>query len=126
MQQSAIVKAIKGGNFTIFSKISEVLKLPLEKLAATNIPKVVTTTNEPGWSTMIAVFNPSAPYKASMMGNPTKEVLLNPPVNIKQPINFFAHTSYFWPIVAFANVWKETGWNAIIYLAAITAIDPSL
>ena len=32
----------------------------------------------------------------------------------------------FWPIVAFANVWKETGWNAIIYLAAITSIDPSL
>lgn len=59
------------------------LKLPLEKLAATNIPKVVTTTKEPGWSTMIAVFSPSAPYKASMMGNPTNEVLLNPPVKIK-------------------------------------------
>ena len=40
--------------------------------------------------------------------------------------NFFAHPGWFWPIVAFANVWKETGWNAIIYLAAITAIDPSL
>jgi len=53
------------------------------------------------------------------------EVLVNLHI-IKQPINFFAHTSYFWPIVAFANVWKETGWNAIIYLAAITAIDPSL
>ena len=45
---------------------------------------------------------------------------------IDQPINFFAHPGYFWPIVAFANVWKETGWNAIIYLAAITSIDPSL
>ena len=45
---------------------------------------------------------------------------------ISQPINFFAHTQYFWPIVAFANIWKETGWNAIIYLAAITAIDLSL
>lgn len=45
---------------------------------------------------------------------------------IDQSINFFAHPGYFWPIVAFANVWKETGWNAIIYLAAITSIDPSL
>ncbi len=45
---------------------------------------------------------------------------------IKTPINFFAHEGYFWPIVAFANVWKETGWNAIIYLAAIVSIDPSL
>lgn len=45
---------------------------------------------------------------------------------IDQAINFFAHPKYFWPIVAFANCWKETGWNAIIYLAAITSIDPSL
>lgn len=45
---------------------------------------------------------------------------------LSQPLNFFAHPKFFWPIVAFANVWKETGWNAIIYLAAITAIDPSL
>ena len=42
------------------------------------------------------------------------------------PINFFAETKYFWGLVAFANVWKETGWNAIIYLAAITSIDPNL
>ena len=40
---------------------------------------------------------------------------------LDQPLNFFAHPKYFWPIVAFANVW-----NAIIYLSAITAIDPSL
>ena len=45
---------------------------------------------------------------------------------VSSQINFFAHESYFWPIVAFSNLWKETGWNAIIYLAAITAIDPSL
>ncbi len=45
---------------------------------------------------------------------------------IDQAINFFAYKEYFWPIVAFANCWKETGWNAIIYLAAITAIDPCL
>ena len=53
------------------------------------------------------------------------ELLMNAHL-ITQAINFFAHEKYFWPIVAFANVWKETGWNAIIYLAAITSIDPSL
>ncbi|MCD8395729.1 MAG: ABC transporter permease subunit [Lachnospiraceae bacterium] len=53
------------------------------------------------------------------------EVLLKLNI-IKTGINFFAYPAYFWPIVAFANVWKETGWNAIVYLAAITAIDPSL
>jgi len=45
---------------------------------------------------------------------------------VEQNIDFFAHPEYFWGIVAFANNWKETGWNAIIYLAAITSIDPSL
>ncbi len=45
---------------------------------------------------------------------------------LDQPLNFFAYPQLFWGIVVFANVWKETGWNAIIYLAAITAIDPSL
>ena len=53
------------------------------------------------------------------------ELLVNLNI-IDSPINFFANPSYFWPIVAFANVWKETGWNAIIYLSAITAIDPCL
>ena len=53
------------------------------------------------------------------------ELLVNLGI-LDSPVNFFANPSYFWPIVAFANVWKETGWNAIIYLAAITAIDPSL
>ena len=28
--------------------------------------------------------------------------------------------------LSFLLIWKETGWNAIIYLAAITSIDPSL
>lgn len=53
------------------------------------------------------------------------ELLVNLHI-LDQPLNFFAHPKFFWPLVAFANVWKETGWNAIIYLAAITSIDPSL
>ena len=53
------------------------------------------------------------------------ELLLNLHI-IKTPISYFMETKYFWPIVAISNVWKETGWNAIIYLATITAIDPSL
>jgi putative aldouronate transport system permease protein len=45
---------------------------------------------------------------------------------LESPINFFAEKQYFWGIVAFSNLWKETGWNAIIYLAAITSIDQNL
>lgn len=45
---------------------------------------------------------------------------------IDKPINYLAIKPFFWWIVGFANVWKETGWNSIIYLAAITAINPDL
>jgi len=45
---------------------------------------------------------------------------------IDNSIMFLADPKYFWWIVAFSNLWKEMGWNTIIYLAAITAIDPTL
>lgn len=33
---------------------------------------------------------------------------------------------YYYLLAVFSELWKEIGWNAIIYLAAITGIDPSL
>ena len=41
-------------------------------------------------------------------------------------LHILTFKSLFWWIVGFAHVWKETGWNSIIYLAAITAINPDL
>lgn len=45
---------------------------------------------------------------------------------IDASVNFFADGKYFWWIVGLAVVWKETGWNSIIYLASITSINPDL
>lgn len=45
---------------------------------------------------------------------------------ISTPINFFADPKYFWWIIGWAVVWKETGWNSIIYLSSITSISPDL
>jgi len=45
---------------------------------------------------------------------------------VDKPVLFLTEPNYFWGIVAGTNLWKELGWNTIIYLAAITAIDPSL
>lgn len=41
-------------------------------------------------------------------------------------IPFLSEPKYFWGIVGASNVWKEVGWNTIIYLAAMSSIDPSL
>jgi len=43
---------------------------------------------------------------------------------IDEPVIFLAHRNYFWHIAAWSNVWKSVGWNTIIYLAAITSINP--
>ncbi|MDI9482147.1 MAG: ABC transporter permease subunit [Bacillota bacterium] len=45
---------------------------------------------------------------------------------IKSPIAFLGEGKYFYGVVAFSNVWKNVGWNAIIYLAAMTGIDPEI
>jgi putative aldouronate transport system permease protein len=45
---------------------------------------------------------------------------------LTKPFNYMAQPGLFWWIVTFSDVWKETGWNAIIYIAAITSIDPEL
>lgn len=40
-----------------------------------------------------------------------------------EDILFFQKGPYFWWIIAIANTWKVMGYNAIIYLAAISGID---
>lgn len=45
---------------------------------------------------------------------------------VKEPIPFLALPKWFWGICTSAEIWKELGWNSIIFLAAITSIDPTL
>jgi putative aldouronate transport system permease protein len=40
--------------------------------------------------------------------------------------NFLANEAIFRPLLYATHIWKEMGWNAIIYMAAIAGIDPSL
>ncbi|MFC5650031.1 ABC transporter permease [Paenibacillus solisilvae] len=45
---------------------------------------------------------------------------------IDKPIMWIGIPHYFWGIIGLSNVWKEVGWSAIIYLAAMSTINPSL
>ena len=40
--------------------------------------------------------------------------------------NFLMNSDYFVPIAFWTNIWKSVGWNSVLYLAAITGIDPAL
>jgi len=41
-----------------------------------------------------------------------------------EKIGFFREAQFFKPIYMLSTIWKDLGWNSIIYFAAITAIDP--
>lgn len=43
-----------------------------------------------------------------------------------EPIFFMGEVNMFRPIVVISNIWKEVGWGSIIYLAAISSLDPQL
>lgn len=45
---------------------------------------------------------------------------------IKEPIDFMYTPSWYYVLITLFSVWKETGWNAIIYLSAMTAINSEL
>jgi putative aldouronate transport system permease protein len=41
-------------------------------------------------------------------------------------INFIASRKYFVPLLIASDIWKTCGWGTILYLAALTSIDPAL
>ncbi len=45
---------------------------------------------------------------------------------IDRPIHFFGVGEYFWGMLVGTDLWKEVGWNSIIYIAAITSIDSQM
>lgn len=42
------------------------------------------------------------------------------------PIVFLGSNSWFRPVLIITYLWQEVGWAAIIYIAALTSIDPTL
>ncbi|WP_336786662.1 ABC transporter permease [Paenibacillus sp. MMO-177] len=47
-------------------------------------------------------------------------------LGVHDPILFLGSNSWFRPILVVTDVWKEFGFSAIVYLAALTNINPSL
>ncbi|MHC1747145.1 MAG: ABC transporter permease [Cellulosilyticaceae bacterium] len=53
------------------------------------------------------------------------EILMNIGL-IDKPIPILMDPDHYYGLAVWSEVWKETGWGAIIYLAAIAGIDPTL
>ena len=84
---------------------------------------VQTVTYLPHFLSMVIVVGMAQNLFSS--GGPINAMLLRMGL-VKEPVFFLGKGEYFWWLVGVINVWKEVGWNTIIYIAAMTAIDPNL
>ena len=84
---------------------------------------VQTVTYLPHFLSMVIVVGMAQNIFAS--NGPINELLLSAHI-LKEPIFFLGEPRLFWWLVGFINVWKEVGWGTIIYISAMTAIDPCL
>ena len=45
---------------------------------------------------------------------------------ISEPIGFLTTPEYYWAVAIISDIWRNLGWGTILYLAAMTSIDPTL
>ena len=84
---------------------------------------VQTVTYLPHFLSMVIVV--SMAQNIFVSNGPVNELLLSLGI-IKEPVFWLGEGKYFWWLVGVINVWKEVGWGTIIYISAMTAIDPCL
>ena len=111
-------------NLTMGTVTAILLAIMLNEVRNTGFKRVVQTiTYLPHFLSMVIVVGMAQNVFAS--NGPLNQMLLSLKL-IKEPIFFLGEGSFFWWLVGIINVWKEVGWNTIIYIAAMTAIDPTL
>lgn len=44
----------------------------------------------------------------------------------QEPVLAMQESAYFRPIYVLASIWRDAGWGTVVYMAAISAIDPQL
>ncbi|QGQ98385.1 sugar ABC transporter permease [Paenibacillus psychroresistens] len=64
--------------------------------------------------TMYSMYGPINDMRVSMLGSDAERIL------------FMAKQGFFIPNILMLSLWKEMGWGTIIYLAAISGINPEL
>ena len=111
-------------NLVLGTIASILLAILLNEVMHTGFKRTVqTVTYLPHFLSMVIVVGMAQNIFAS--NGPINQLLTNIGL-IKQPIFFLGEGKYFWWLVGVINVWKEVGWNTIIYIAAMTSIDPTL
>lgn len=109
----------------VFGTVSAVLLAVLlnEVRQKTFKRTVQTVTYLPHFLSMVIVVAMAQNIFAS--NGPVNDLLLALGI-VKQPVFWLGEGKHFWWLVGIINVWKEVGWGTIIYISAMTSIDPAL
>lgn len=109
----------------VFSTVSAILLAVLLNEVRNKAFKrtVQTVTYLPHFLSMVIVVGMAQNIFAS--NGTVNEVLMSLGI-IKEPVFWLGEEKRFWWLAGVINVWKEVGWGTIIYISAMTSIDPCL
>lgn len=111
-------------NLILGTVSSIVLAILLNEVRQKGFKRTVqTVTYLPHFLSMVIVVGMAQNIFAS--NGPVNQLLLSLGL-VKDPVFWLGEGKYFWGLVGVINVWKEVGWNTIIYISAMTSIDPCL
>ncbi len=109
----------------LFSPLAMFFAMFLTEMRSKGFQKFVqTTTTLPNFVSWVTVYSVAFAL-FSVSDGLVNHVLLDLGV-IDTEINFLISTDFLWLKMVLWGVWKGTGWSAILYFAAISAIDQEL
>lgn len=115
----SLINLVGGYPFPILLAIlfNEVWNLKFKKV-------VQTVTYLPHFLSMVSVVG--LVYTLFAIEGPVNEVMSQIVGEGYEKKNILMDSKYFLPVAFWTGVWKNTGWNSVLFLAAITGIDPAL
>lgn len=122
LRNSVVISVLK---FCIGFPLGIVFALMINEIANMKFKRVTQTiTYLPyfiSWVTVAGLF-----YKMLAIDGGLVNELLMKIGFTSEPIMFMGENKFFWPIVILTDQWKNIGFGAIIYLAALAGINPEL
>ena len=109
----------------IFSPTPIVFALMLSEVRSKRFSKIVqTVTSFPNFISWILVY--AIVYSVIAQSDSVFNTILLKFNIIKTPVNILSNPDMVWPFQLILQLWKNTGWQAIIYIATIAGIDSEL
>lgn len=113
------------GTLILSFPVPVIISLVLNEVRNSRVKKIAqTVTYAPHFLSMVVVVGLVASMTNINYG--LINVLLKRMGLIEESINFMTKAEWFRPLYIISGIWQESGWNAVVYIAALSSIDPQL